>query len=117
MSPIPLDFGVLDVCTQVPILINPFAIGPVTAFFNATLTNTAGTAVIGNIGSSGEDGATVSPLTPTTTGIRVDTELISLLLTGRVADDSRLGERKRTGEPTPRNHSPATWSHNNERGG
>ncbi len=77
-NPIPVNFGEFDVCTIDPIRINPFAIGPVTAFYHAGLTNQSGAALVSPVNMTGNDGATISPNTPVTGGLRVDTDLIPL---------------------------------------
>jgi len=77
-QPIPSDRAHLIVCVQDPIAINPFPIGPVSAFFSAGLTNLGAAARVDNIGLSGEDGATISPLLPAAGGLRVYTQPIAL---------------------------------------
>ncbi|MFN0133237.1 MAG: GC-type dockerin domain-anchored protein [Phycisphaerales bacterium] len=75
---IPIQMGALDVCTRDPIRVNLFPNLPVTAFFNANLTNQVTNILVSNVGTAGDDGATISPTVPTTVGISATNSNIPL---------------------------------------
>jgi hypothetical protein len=76
-NPIPLDFAIFDVRRFSPVLISPFTIGPVTAFYNANLAVSGG-ALVSPVGLSGNDGATVTSTVPTPIGMRLRTSTMSV---------------------------------------
>jgi hypothetical protein len=77
-NPIPVDRGTLDLTLIDPIEVNPFAIGGVTAFYAANLAVIGGPEAQVTVGSSGADGATITPNTPAIGGIRVYMDPVDL---------------------------------------
>ncbi len=79
---VPVDFGVFTVVASSPSLVTPFAVGPVTGFYQSALTQPGGSAQVNNVDQTGEDGATISPLVPTNVGIHAATLPIDLDVSG-----------------------------------
>ncbi|MFN0132722.1 MAG: GC-type dockerin domain-anchored protein [Phycisphaerales bacterium] len=80
-GPVPIDWGTLIICAEMPRKINPFVWDPITTFFAADPQALANPprALIGNIGSSGQDGATITPMMgPWTGGVRIELLPLSL---------------------------------------
>jgi hypothetical protein len=75
---VPIDIGTLTVVATEPSLISPFVIGPVTGFYQASLSQPGSAAQVNNVDLTGEDGATISPLVPTPIGVVAETLPIGL---------------------------------------
>lgn len=80
--PLAIDQGEVDIAVANPILVNPFPIGPVTAFYQAGLLNLGAQAQVTGVDASGNDGATITPNVPVVGGLRCTTDPIPLGPTG-----------------------------------
>ncbi|MBL9031770.1 MAG: hypothetical protein JNM80_08690 [Phycisphaerae bacterium] len=74
-QPVPIDWGTLIICAEMPRKINPFVWDPITAFFNANLVEQLSPprGIVNDLDLSGNDGATITPMMgPWTNGVRIE---------------------------------------------